>query len=110
MFSFFEKRKAERERRREIDCVIARVSEKTLSHVTERNTENYTEQIIGRDGGLAECDDEILVICDGHEVFRADRYSVKIGELMSHDGATLFGFDKNENRPRSLMLYYKYYR
>jgi hypothetical protein len=110
MFFLSKKAKEQREKQREIDYVISRVTQKNVSHVTERDTQTYTEEIIGKNGGLAECDDEILVICDGHEVFRADRYSIKIGELMSHDGATLSGFDKNTSRHRSLMLYYKYYR
>ena len=110
MFFLSKKRKELKEKQREIDLVVERVTKKSLSHVTERDTATDTEEIIGRFGGLAECDDELVVICDGHEVFRTDRYSCKIGELMSHDGATLSGFDKIENRHRSLMLYYKYYR
>lgn len=110
MFFLSKKKKELREKHREIDLVVGRVTEKSLSHVSERNLENYTEEILGRYGGLAECGDELVVICDGHEVFRCDRYECKIGELMSHDGATLSGFDKIQNRTRSLMLYYKYYR
>lgn len=110
MFFLSKKKKELREKHREIDMVVQRVTQKSLSHVTERNVDTYVEEILGRFGGLAECGDELVVICDGHEVFRCDRYECKIGELMSHDGATLSGFDKIENRTRSLMLYYKYYR
>ena len=110
MFFLSKKKKELREKHREIDLVVERVTQKSLSHVTERNVDTYVEEILGRFGGLAECENELVVICDGHEVFRCDRYECKIGELMSHDGATLSGFDKIQNRHRSLMLYYKYYR
>ncbi len=110
MLFFGKKKKEEREKRREIDMVVERVKAKQFSHVTERDLTTYEELIIGKNGGLAEHEDELLVICDGHEVFRADRYSVKIGELMSLNGATVSGFDKNTSTQKSLVVYYKYYR
>ncbi len=110
MLFFKGKKKEEIQRRREIDAVVKRVMAKQFSHVTERDMNTYEELIIGRNGGLAEHENELLVICDGHEVFRCDRYAIKIGELMSLNGATISGFDKNDNRQKSLVAYYKYYR
>lgn len=107
---FFSKKKEEMMRRREIDTVVKRVMAKQFSHVTQRDMTTYEELIIGHNGGLAEHEDELLVICDGHEVFRCNRYEVKIGELMSLNGATISGFDKNDNKDKSLVAYYKYYR
>ncbi len=107
---FFSKKKVDTQKRHEIDTVVKRVMAKQFSHVTQRDMSTYEELIIGKNGGLAEHEDELLIICDGHEVFRCNRYEVKIGELMSLNGATISGFDKNENKEKSLVAYYKYYR
>ena len=51
----------------------------------------------------------MLHVC-GHEEFRAPLDSVTLGELMSGDGVVVRGTDGIQNRERTLVMYFKYYR
>lgn len=107
---FFKKNKKDAQKLSETLSVYNRIAEKQVSYITERDASTYTERVLGKEGGLCAVNDEIVLHCNAHEEFRAKLKDVTIGELMSGDGAVLRGFDLIQNKERSIVIYFKYYR
>ena len=80
-----------------------------VRYVLEKGETN--DKIIGKDGFLSVYGEDLSVICGEKTLFRCkiDELSA-CWEFMSLEGVYLTGFDKTENRERTVMAYYKYYR
>lgn len=106
---FFKKKKNDQKNRETLD-VYARIAGKEVNYITERDAATYTETVLGKEGGVCVVDGELVLHVCGHEEFRAPLDSVTLGELMSGDGVVVRGTDKIQNRERTLVMYFKYYR
>ena len=106
---FFKKKKNDQKNRETLD-VYARIAGKEVNYITERDAATYTETVLGKEGGVCVVDGELVLHVCGHEEFRAPLDRVTLGELMSGDGVVVRGTDGIQNRERTLVMYFKYYR
>ena len=93
---------------------LERYHGKRVSYVVER--EGAEENVIGRTGGIikrkyhqniAYVDSEkLVVVCDGHEVFRCSTDGIVCAELMSHNGADIKGRDMTTGKLRHIVVHY----
>ena len=73
---------------------LERYHGKRVSYVVER--EGAEENVIGRTGGISVDSEKLVVVCDGHEVFRCSTDGIVCAELMSHNGYKGQGYDHRE--------------
>jgi hypothetical protein len=90
--------------------LLRQIDGKLIEYCSERDNVSYIETLLGKSGRINVASDEVVILCDAHEVFRGDISSVQGGEFLSHEGVTLSAIDKNTGVRRSIMAYYKYYR
>ena len=88
---------------------LERYHGKRVSYVVER--EGAEENVIGRTGGrvsmIQSVDSEkLVVVCDGHEVFRCSTDGIVCAELMSHNGADIKGRDMTTGKLRHIVVHY----
>lgn len=83
---------------------LSRLNGKRLSYAVERN--GGQELVLGRKGGISVTEDEIIVVCDGHEVFRCITKGAVAAELMSHNGVDIKGTDALTGEKRHIIAYY----
>lgn len=107
---FFRKKNKPDQKIKETLQVCERIISKQVNYITERDISTYTENVLGKEGGICIVDDELVLHCSAHEEFRARLGEVTVGELMSGDGAVIRGFDTVQGRERSIVIYFKYYR
>ncbi|MBE6551488.1 MAG: hypothetical protein E7665_05060 [Ruminococcaceae bacterium] len=81
---------------------------KILRYVTEM-TENG-DVIIGKSGDITVKEGKLIVCAGGKKLFEGVGEEITCGDLMSLDGVVITGFDDVENRERSIIAYFKYYR
>lgn len=67
---------------------------------------NGEEKVIGKNGGISVNGDCVTLLLEAKEVFRCEVKNIKMGTLMSGNGADITGFDVNENRQRHIIAYY----
>lgn len=87
---------------------IQRFHNKRIKYAVERNSDG--ELVLGRNGGISILDDEIVVLCEAHEVFRCKSDGAVMAELMSLDGVMIKGIDSITGEKRHIVAYYEYYR
>lgn len=75
---------------------------KRLSRVVERI--GAEEKIIGGKGGISVAGKELVIVCDGSEVFRCDTKDCVTATLMSGNGCDIRGI--SEGRKRHVIAYY----
>ena len=86
-----------------------RLNGRHIRYVTERIDDQ--DIVIGHDGCLAVRCGELIVLSDGVEKFRVEVALMTASELMSLEGVILSGPDLvNDNKERTVIAYYKYYR
>ena len=108
LFDIFKRKKDESspEYRR---AFAKRLENKHIRYVSHR--EDDTDTVIGKDGYITiNADNQLLLSCEGHVVFRADIDQLIMGELMSLEGVILEAFDYEAGKDRKVIAYYKYYR
>lgn len=81
----------------------------SLKYILERDPIKG-DYVIGKGGVLSLYDGDFSVICEGKALFVCKADELHAWEFMSLDGATLTGFDKVQNKERTVMAYYTYYR
>ncbi len=81
----------------------------SLKYILERDSEKG-DYVIGKGGVLSLYEGDFSVICEGKALFVCKADELQAWEFMSLDGATLTGFDKVQNKERTVMAYYTYYR
>lgn len=64
------------------------------------------EKVIGRAGGISVDDEKLVIVCDGHEVFRCSVMGIVCAELMSHNGADIKGVDLGTGKKRHIVVHY----
>lgn len=90
--------------------LLGKLDGREIVYASERDSLNNMESLLGREGRINVTDSEIIVVCGNNIVFRGNKYNVEISELMSLEGVTIKGEDINENKYRTIVAYYKYYR
>ena len=77
---------------------LERYHGKRVSYVVER--EGAEENVIGRTGGISVDSEKLVVVCDGHEVFRCST------DGMSHNGVDIKGRDMTTGKLRHIVVHY----
>lgn len=75
---------------------------KRLSYVVER--ESGEEKVVGKVGGISVTDEEIVIVCNGAEVFRGSTKGCVAATLMSGNGVDIKA--DSEGKRRHLICYY----
>lgn len=87
---------------------INKLHGKRISYVVQRN--GVEELVLGRQGGISVSDDEIIIVCDGHEVFRCQIKGAIAAELMSRNGVDIKGLDLITGKRLHVVAYYSTFR
>ena len=96
----FGKKKAKSTPRAELEALHG----KRLSYAVERK--GGEELVLGRNGGISVSDSELVIICDGHEVFRCLLEGCIAAELMSRNGVDIKGDAPSGGERRHVVAYY----
>lgn len=107
--AFFKSQK-ERKEEKAFQELLERLENRSFRYITERDLETYSETVIGREGAISIVGEEIVLLSNAKELFRGNLFETKLGELLSMEGLTIKGTDKNSGKLRSLVAYYSYYR
>lgn len=75
---------------------------KSLSRVIERA--GGEEITLGGKGGASVCGGELVIVCDGKEVFRCDIKGITAAQLMSGNGCDIKGVSSGAKR--HIIAYY----
>lgn len=97
---FLSKKKKDETSMKDLRCLHG----KRLSYAVERN--GSEELVLGRTGGISVSDNEVIIVCDGHEVFRCSAKGCIAAELMSHNGVDIKGIDIGSGQKRHVVAYY----
>ncbi|HIW74877.1 MAG TPA: hypothetical protein H9684_11185 [Firmicutes bacterium] len=89
---------------KETAALLARLDGKSVKYVTRRDPETQVETVIGHEGRLNTQEGQIVIVCNGTEVFRCPAAEARCGELLSLDGVTIRTGDG------MVVAYYQYYR
>ncbi|HIZ20453.1 MAG TPA: hypothetical protein H9674_06310 [Firmicutes bacterium] len=89
---------------RETAALLARLDGKSVKYVTRRDPATQVETVIGHEGRLNTKDGQIVIVCNGTEVFRCPSAGARCGELLSLDGVTI------RTDEGMVVAYYQYYR
>lgn len=81
---------------------------KRLKYVTERLETG--DKVISKEAYICVKSGWVFVNNETESLFKCADDSVFCGELMSHDGVILTGFDQIQQKERSIICYFKYYR
>ena len=81
-----------------------------VKYVSRRNNEDYSEDVIGREGTINVVDDDIVIVCGNDIVLRQPIKKLEAGEFLSHDGVNFKYFDEDKGKQVNIVAYYKYYR
>lgn len=77
--------------------------------VLRKGVNSVDEVILGKNGGISVTDDNIILVCDGHEVFRCSTKKVIMAELMSLDGVDIRAYNDSDELTSHVIAYYEYY-
>ena len=86
----------------------AQYDKKLLKYVTERLETG--DVVLARDAYICVSAGFVFVNNEEKSIFKCRDEAVQCGELMSHDGVILTGFDEISEKERSIVCYFKYYR
>ena len=86
-----------------------RLDGKNLKYVLEKG-ENGVDRVLGKHGVISFYEGDLSIICGEKTVFCCTGENVRAWEFMSLDGATITGFDKTENKERTILAHYTYFR
>ena len=81
---------------------------KILKYVTERFPEG--DRVLCKDSYICVKAGFVYVNSETASIAKFDWFEVESGELMSHDGVIFTGYDQIQERERSIICYFKYYR
>lgn len=81
-----------------------------VKYVTRREPDRSEESIIGKSGRIVLQDGNIIIVCDGAEVFKCRADDAECAELLSLNGVTIRGIDMITGKRLMITAYYKYYR
>ena len=95
----FRKKKPESTPRAQLEALHG----KRLSYAVERK--GGEELVLGRNGGISVSDSELVIVCDGHEVFRCALEGCIAAELMSRNGVDIKGIAPDGTRRHAVAYY-----
>ena len=81
-----------------------------VKYVFEKDEKTGVETGVGKRGVISYYEGDLSVVCGEKTVFCCKAEDVKAWEFMSLEGATITGFDKIQNRERTILAYYTYFR
>lgn len=76
----------------------------------EDDTGTVVETVLGKDGRINVNEEDLVVMCNGHEVFRCRAQEASCSELLSLDGVVIKGINACTGLEDTVVAYYKYYR
>lgn len=80
---------------------------KSISYAVERI--NGDEVTLGKSGAITVTEEEVIIVCDGKEVFRCSTKGAAIATLLSGNGCDIKGSDKSGKR-RHIVAHYAQFR
>jgi len=89
------------------DELLEKINGRMIKYAVER-TVSDGEIILGKGGRIIVNEKEIVIMCDGREVFCCERESSKCGELLNLEGVRIQG--EHEGKSKVVVVYYTYYR
>lgn len=91
---------------------MERIHGKPIRYVTRREVVNgvSTETVLGKEGRINCNPQEVVVVCNGREVFRCHADGARCNELLSLDGVVIEGINSNTGVLETIVAYYKYHR
>lgn len=93
--------------------LIARIDGRAVKYVARRSIDaagSPVESVIGHEGRINTQHGQIVVVCNGSEVFRCPAARAQCGELLSLDGVVIRCRDEAGGAEDTVVAYYKYYR
>ncbi|MBE6688001.1 MAG: hypothetical protein E7588_01845 [Ruminococcaceae bacterium] len=103
--SFFKKVFRAKPTKREI---CSKLDNRKLQYVTERLPDG--EIVVGKSGYINVRDGQMIIFCEGKNIFRSDIDATDCADLLSLAGVIINGFDLETEKERTLVAYYLYYR
>ncbi|MBQ2945855.1 MAG: hypothetical protein IJD95_04745 [Clostridia bacterium] len=76
-----------------------------VDYAVLRDPTDYSETVVGRDGYISIINGEVIVHCEGNDLYKEKLENARVWELMSLNGAA---FDMDDGK--TLVAYYSYYR
>lgn len=104
---FFSKKSKQKS---ENEAFLKSLHGREVKYVSRRNNEDYSEDVIGREGTINVVDDDIVIVCGNDIVLRQPIKELEAGEFLSHDGVNFKYFDEEKGEQINIVAYYKYYR
>lgn len=86
------------------------LDQRAVKYVSVRDPDTYGETIIGKNGIINIAEGELIIVCEGTEVFRHDLDGLEAGEFLSHDGVNIRYINPENGRKCTIAAYYKYHR
>ncbi len=103
---FFRKQKQSQQEQADLSFLV----HKPIQYVSRRVDGDYAETILGKDGFINLHDGRIIITCGNRVVFDRPLTELKVGELMSRNGAVFSYTDEETGERTSVIAYYVYYR
>lgn len=88
--------------------ICQNLDNRKLQYVTERLPDG--EIVVGKSGYINIKGSEMIIFCEGKNIFRGNIDSIVCADLMSLAGVIINGFDIDSGKERTLVAYYLYYR
>ncbi len=88
-----------------LESILA-LNYKRIQYASMRDPDTYKEIRLGTDGALNIIGDKLHIVCGGESVFACTLDEVSAGELMSHDGIVLKGYDHISEQVRTVTAFY----
>lgn len=85
---------------------IRALNYKRIQYASMRDPDTYKEIRLGTDGALNIIGDKLHIVCSGESVFACALDELSAGELMSHDGIVLKGYDHASGEERTVTAFY----
>lgn len=85
-------------------AVLDHAKHRLLKYVIARDAAGC-EVVLGRSGRINVQDRELIISCEGRDVFRCDVEQMEIGELLSRDGVRIMTTDA-QGEPQSVVCYF----
>lgn len=104
MFGFGKKKKKHKDSM-PLESILA-LNYKRIQYASMRDPDTYKEIRLGTDGALNIIGDKMHIVCSGESVFACTLDELSAGELMSHDGIVLKGYDHVSGEERTVTAFY----
>ena len=88
--------------------ICLKLDNRKLQYVIERLPDG--EIVVGKSGYINIRNSQMIIFCEGKNIFRSDIDKTDCADLLSLAGVIINGFDLETNQQRTLVAYYLYYR